>query len=290
MFMWQSPNGAKRLWLRLSLFGLIVCISFVLSACQKAKEAPRNYRLLASDVHVSVADHQVVLPFVALNDYGAIQSFSLNRRREGAAHADAISEFVREAGSPASPKSFDRLSIEIQTYGWNDADIQQRKICQMLTREWARSVCGNPWSAVQQALPRRFELVDLSRARFETPEPRTPRCAKNGTPRRAFPARPGETVILCELEIFGGKPGKNYVAIVRIDRYLGAAWSVWNGDQLGENAEAMAARQGKIIGAFVRYGVGGREDFSKLHAMACGLRAPNAHPGVHHIDCVDNPR
>lgn len=63
---------------------MFACICLVLTACQKTKEAPRNYSLLAADVHVSVAGYHMVLPFIALDDYRARQAFSLNRTQDRA--------------------------------------------------------------------------------------------------------------------------------------------------------------------------------------------------------------
>jgi hypothetical protein len=286
----QVSRKSQRHRLRVAVFGLVGYSCLVLSACQQANDAPRNYKLLATDVHVSVADHQLILPFIALPDYGAQQSFSLNREQDATNRAYAIAELMHDASNPAKPKSFDRLSVKIGTYGWNDGDMQQRKICSMLTREWARSVCDNPWAVVQQSLPNWFELVDLSRVRFVSPEPRVPRCARNGAPLRPFPTRPGEAVLLCEQEIYGRHSYQSFVAVVRIHGNLGVAWSVSDGGESGENAEARAAREGKAIIEFVRLGIGVDEDFPKFYKSACELRAPKSMPGLHHLDCGDAPR
>lgn len=115
--------------------GLIGCVCVALSACQKAEEAPRDYGLLATDIHISVAGYQMVLPFIALNDYGAKQSFSLDRRQAAANQDDATGKLVREAGDPDQPKLFDRISIEIQTYGSDDWDIE-RHVREAGSRTW----------------------------------------------------------------------------------------------------------------------------------------------------------
>ncbi|MTV55283.1 hypothetical protein [Pseudoduganella buxea] len=160
-------------------------------------------------------------------------------------------------------------------------------MCPILTREWARSVCDNPWAAIQQSLPDRFELVDLSRVRFQSPEPRKPRCARSASPPRAFPARAGETVLLCALEIGSSDPEKFHVALVRIDGQLGAAWSVWNDSPAGENAAMRAAREGRAIVAFVRYAIGKQEDFPQLYAT---IRGPNSRAGIRRLECGDTAR
>lgn len=272
--------------------GLLGCVCFALTACEKetVELPPKHYTLLATDIHVSVAQHNMVLPFIALGDYRGKQSFSLDRERDKAIEADALDKLMRKPTDSEAPKVFDRLSLEFGPYGWNDNDMQQKQICSMLTRQWTQSVCDNPWSLVLQSLPNRIELVDLSRLTLDPPEPRIPRCAKSSSPRQAIPTARGEAVMICELDIIGGKPATSYVALVRINDDLGAAWSVGRGSQSGETAEAMTARQGKAIVALVRYGLGPREDFPRLYDILCGLRAPKSRPGVRHLDCGDTGR
>lgn len=48
----------------------------------------------------------------------------------------------------------------MRTYGWDDFGTD--RICDRLTRQWAKSVCDNPWAALRQALPGdQFDLIDL---------------------------------------------------------------------------------------------------------------------------------
>ena len=287
------PDGSIRLDRSRSIAGLVLgCFCLALAACdqEKPKHPPKNYALLAADMHVSVAQHHIVLPLIALGDYRRRQSFSLNRARDKANETDALGKLVSDSSDSENTKSFDRLSVEFDPYGWDDNDMQQRQICSMLTQKWAQAACDNPWSVVLQSLPGRIELVDLERLRLDPPEPRVPRCAKNSLLRRALPASDAEATMICELEIFGGKPATHYVAVVRIEGELGAAWSVSRGSQSGESAEAMTARQGTAIVALVQYGLGPREDFARLYDILCKLRAPGSRPGVHHLDCGDTHR
>ena len=271
--------------------GMFGCFCLVLAACDQGKpKYLKNYTLLAADIHVSVARHHMVLPFIALGDYRRKQSFSLNRTSDKSNHADALGKLVSDSSDSEKPKSFDRLSLKFDPYGWDDNDMQQGQICSMLTQKWAQAACDNPWSVVLQSLPGRIELVDLERLRLDPPEPRIPRCAKNSLFRRALPASAGEAIMICELEIFGGKPATHYVAVVRIKGELGAAWSVSRGSQSGESAEAMTVRQGEAIVAFVQYGLGPHEDFARLYDILCKLRAAGSRLGVHHLDCGDTHR
>jgi len=276
----------------LARVGLSVCLGLVLSSCGKGEErTAANLKLLSTDLHVSIAQHHLVLPFVALEDYQrGGQSFSLNRKEDAERAATAFRQLMRDSQNPEVPKPFDRLSVTIDTYGWDDGDMRRVQVCRMLTRQWTRAACDNPWAAIQQSLPGRIELVDLRRLKMESPEPRIPRCARNGSPRRAFPTGEGEAVMVCEEEISGGKPHEDFVAVVRIDGDLGAAWSVYEQHQRTETAQAMAARQGKAIAALVRYGLGSSENFSRLYGTLCQLRGPPLPHPVPDPRCGDAAR
>lgn len=137
----------------------------------------------------------------------------------------------------------DDLSITVTTYGWNDFDMRQRQMCPLLTRKWARSVCDNPWAAIQQALPRnRFRLVDLRHLQIgDRHDPVN--CIDSNKPRRELPKKSGETMMVCEAKVYGGDSGEYHSAVVRIDGDLGALWMVWRDGQNDETAEAMMERE-----------------------------------------------
>ncbi|GGB86369.1 hypothetical protein [Pseudoduganella buxea] len=120
MTIMQAPARAKGLLLRIGLSGLTGSVCLALAACRE--EVPLDDNVLAADVHVAVAGYQMVLPFIAWEHYGAGRSFSLQRKKDGANQADTTTAFLGDAGTLANPMSFDRLSIRIDTYGWNDAD------------------------------------------------------------------------------------------------------------------------------------------------------------------------
>jgi hypothetical protein len=276
----------------LARVGLGICLGLMLSSCGKSEErAAANHKLLSTDIHVSIAQHHLVLPFVALEDYQRRgHSFSLNRKEDAERAAAAFRQLMRDSQNPQVPKPFDRLSVTIETYGWDEADMRRKEVCRMLTRQWTLAACDNPWAAIQQSLPDTFELVDLRRLKLESPEPRVPRCARDSTPRRAFPTTEGEAVTVCEEEISGAKPHEHFVAVLRIDGDLGAAWSVYEQHQRAVTAQAMAARQGKAILALVRYGLGSSEDFSRLYETLCQLRAPPLPDPVPDPRCGDAAR
>lgn len=266
---------------------LLSSLLAVLASCGKNEHSAVDVGLLSTDVHVAIAQHTLVLPFIALEDYAyRKQSFSLDRKGDNKRTLGALNQFLNDSADPTRPVALDSLSVVVRTYGWNDFDTSQIKVCPLLTREWARSACDNPWAAIQQALPGdRFRLVDLRGFKIDD-DPRGPvQCIDNGKPRRLLPQSPGEAVMVCEKLVYGGSPGEFYNAVIRIDGDLGALWTVWQHGQNGETAEAMTERQGKAIVAFVRYALGSKEDFSALHATLCHLRRPGSVDSPKGADC-----
>lgn len=259
------------------LFGL----PFVLASCGKEEHPAPNVGLLSTDIHVAVAQHTLVLPFIALDEYAHLkQSFSLDRRGDSEQARSALEKFLHESVDSKRPLVLDNLAVVIRTYGWTGEDMRHQQMCPMLTREWAQSGCDNPWAAVQQALPGRFRLVDLSR--LQVGDPRGPaNCRDNGQPHQPLPQEKGQAAMICTAMVFGGRDDQYHHAVVRIDGNLGALWMVSRYGQYGETAEAMTEREGKAIVSFVQYGLGQSEDFRKLHSVMCQLRRPGS---------VDNPK
>lgn len=261
---------------------ILLCgLSAVLASCGEEKHSSVDVGLLSTDIHVSIAQHTLVLPFIALENYAyRKQSFSLNREGDRERARSALDQFLHDSADPGKPLVLDNLSVVVRPYGLNDNDIGQRQVCALLTREWARSVCDNPWAAIQQALPSdRFRLVDLRR--LQVGEPHGPaKCRDDGKPYRPLPQRRGEAVMVCEAPVYGGRDNQYYYAVVRIDGDLGALWTVRRHGRNGETAEAMTEREGKAIVAFVQYGLEENENFQDLHAAMCRLRRPGSadHP------------
>jgi hypothetical protein len=262
------------------LTSLVASVCLVLASCGEdkrsqsdAKRPARNAERFSTDLHVAIAEHPLVLPFAALDDYAyRKQSFSLDPKRDRDRAIDAVNTLLRDSADPTHPLAFDQLSVRVETYGWNDFDVQQRHFCSLMRREWARSVCDNPWAAIQQALPRdRFKLVDLGR--LDITDRRGPaNCVNPAEQRQHLPQAAGEAAILCEAQVLGGSD--HYRAVIRIDGDLGALWYMSGKVLDGETAEARIEREGQAISAFVRYALGPTENFPKLHAVMCQLRRP----------------
>lgn len=267
-----------------------VCLGVLLTSCEEPRPQPVDVALLSTDVYGSVAQHTLVLPFIAMEEFASRpQSFSLDREGDHIRAREARDELLRASTDPADPREFDHLSIVVRTYGWNDFQPGQRGVCALLSRAWARSVCDNPWAATRQALPGdRFRLVDLRR--LQVADGRDPvNCIDTDKPRRELPQAAGEAVMICEAKVYGGDSDEFHSAVVRIDGDLGASWLVWRHGQHGETAEAMTEREGKAIAAFVRHGLGEEEDFPALHTTMCRLRRPGSTDSPKGPDCPGAP-
>ena len=258
-------------------------LPIILASCGENKHSSIDTGLLSTDIQISVAEHALVLPFVALDDYAYQKlSFSLNRKDDGERAQKALNQFLHNSADSKKPLALDSLSVVVRTYGGDAGDI---RVCPLLTREWARSVCDNPWAAIQQALPaNRFQLVDLRRLQVGNTRG-TINCRDDSKPRRPLPQIPGEAVMVCEAMVYGGDHDEFHSAVIRIDGDLGALWMVWRYGQNGETAEEMAEREGKAIVAFVQYALGQNEDFFALHADMCRLRRPGSNDSPHGEDC-----
>jgi len=107
-------------WIRIACCSVLGCVFLALTACKKIEEPPRNYALLASDIHVSIAHRQLVLPFISLNANRCMQSFSLAKKDGAASQANAIDNLIHESIDSENPKPLYRISLRIDTYGWDD--------------------------------------------------------------------------------------------------------------------------------------------------------------------------
>ena len=262
---------------------LLSSLPAVLTSCGSDEHSAVDVGLLSTDIHISIAQNTLVLPFIALDDYAyRKQSFSLNRKGDSERALGTQNQFLHDTADPKKPLSLDGISL---VFHWVDGDARPQQVCSLLTREWARSLCGNPWAAIRQALPvNRFRLVDLRRLQIE--DPRSPvNCRDDGKPRRPLPEKTGEAVMVCTAMVYGGDDAKFHSAVIRIDGHLGAVWTVWRYGQNGETAEAMTEREGKAIVAFVQYALGQSENFSALHADMCRLRRPGSVDHPHGADC-----
>lgn len=262
------------------IWSALICLSA--SGCNERQKP--DVRLLASDVHVKIAGQPITLPWIALENYAYTpQSFSLDRGGDRKREDEQRAAFRAATADSATAPELDNLSVVVRTYGWNDSDMRQRAMCPLLTKQWSRSVCDNPWAPIRQALPvNRFSLVDLARLQLR----KSPANCTEGSARLVSSISKSPTAsLLCDFHILGAGDTRFYTAIVQVSGDLGAVWAVWEKPGSRETAAEMAIREGKAIVALVRYGLGVREDFPELHSIACQLRRPDASDGPKGSDC-----
>lgn len=254
----------------------LICVIFLGGCGGRTSYRPQDLQLLATDVHVAVAQHSLVLPFVALGDHApGRMSFSLDRAADWERAAERRIAFLRDTRDPTRPLELDLVSIVVYPYGTTDFDSAADQLCTTFSRQWARSVCNDASYVIRRALPpNRFKLIDLAWLRLD--DPRGPANCRRDRKRRALPSIPGRAKLVCPALVYGGDEDEFHVAVVRIDGNLGAMWTVWRTGQGGESAEAMAAREGKAIALFVDEALGEREDYPKLVQGMSALQRPQA--------------
>lgn len=255
-------------------FALLLCVTFVLGCDSRPEYRSPDPQLLATDVYVNVAQHSLVLPFIALEDHAPGEaSFSLDRAADWKRAAARRTTLLRETRDRRNPLSLDAISVAMYPYGATDFDRSAAQLCPRLSRYWARAVCNDSQYSIRHVLPRsRFKLVDLGRFRLD--DPNTPiNCLPDRT-RATVPSASGLTVLLCPALVYGGDEDEFHVAAMRIDSDLGAMWTVWRNDPGGESAEEMAVREGKAITLFVEAALGDREDYTRLLEGMQTLRRP----------------
>lgn len=215
-----------------------------------------------------------MLPFVAMPDQVSGGSFfSLDRRAVENERRKARDAFRLAASSSKSAPVLERIKVRVETYGWNDfAAFAWEKICGQLTRNWARTVCDDSRAALNQALPKSdFYLVDdRNFDLFNGHETLGREVVADQL--RAMDFQSGRTSLVCDVEL--GEHGRNCTAAVPIAQHLVAVWWVW--EREGESAEAQADREGRAIGAFVKYALGAEEDFAALWEVVCTARRPGS--------------
>ena len=126
-------------------------------------------------------------------------------------------------------------------------------MCPLLTRDWARAMCDNPWSyAVRHlSLPtNRLILLNLQDLAAQ-PSWTTVGGENKWAQVSEMPLDPGATDIVCDRKARASK--LFCTAGTRLDGDLIAVWTVWDGPR--ETAADQAAREGQAVRALFRHGL-----------------------------------
>lgn len=223
--------------------------------------------LLASDAYVNIGDVLIILPYIALPDFVSMgQFFSLDRRRAREEWVAQRDEFRAAASYPETAPTLGQLEVIVDNFGGNGLD----EICQHLSRNWARSVCDNPWAPILQALPpNRFRLADDRRIDSFDHHWTVGR-ERVSDHLQAMDLQSNEASIVCGER--SSSTTRFCTAAMRLEDHLIAVWTVWDSEK--EPSVEQAKREGKAINAFVRHALGPTENFRELSEVMCHLGRP----------------
>lgn len=281
-------NPGPRPWVTFTLcVGFLLVTAIILfspyeTAPHSRSRTDAEISALAENAHIVVGNVPLVLPFVAMPDHVSMGAFfSLNRPAAQKAWKEERDAFRASALSPTSAPILDRITVQVETYGWNDSDPRPWiKLCAQLTAKWAQSVCDNPWSPVQQALPRnRFYLADTRRLEVFS-DTLMVGGETYADKLRSISLKSGEVFVNCDRKEEGER--QFCIAAVAISKDLIGVWSVWQSET--EAADQQAQREGRAIAAFANYALGDIENFDALLAVVCSARRPGSGPSdIHSI-------
>lgn len=227
----------------------------------------------ALDIHLAIAQRPVTLPLIALEDYGhGYIAFTLDHEGDRKSEKAKRQQFLQQTGNPNQPLPMEQVTI---TLDWSGPEERSEMTCTMMKRKWAHAVCTNPWSAIKQALPGRFSLVDLKTLRIRAPGSSI-RCRGDAKADHPVPVQAGEVSLMCPAEVAGGADAQYYHAVLKIEGDLGAYWIVSQYGEKGEPMDAMTKREAAAITLFVRHALGQQEAYATLLQAMCGLRRPGA--------------
>lgn len=269
------------------LIGLGACVALVmgLSACSPERPPPyteAEIEFLATDAHFIVGGVSLTAPYVALSDFvGQKQTFSFDKQGDRKRARERLEEFRKLADHAETAPVLDKLEIGIGTYGWDDFRPGKIGICGRLSRQWAKSLCDDPWAPLERALPSSFYLVDAGRfdvfrSHFTVNLERMSdqlgqMLLERDKPSLVCDKKPSSTTTFC-------------TAALLVDEHLVAVWTAFGTAR--ETSKQRSDREGGAIAEFVSKALRGREDFPSLFAAACLLRDPLKSTGLRGDPCA----
>jgi hypothetical protein len=261
-----------------------------LSKCQRAFESTKfteaEIDQFAADMHVTIGGERISIPYIALS--GLLfekQSFGFNKQEDRKAAANQREDFLKRASSPESNFRLNTLEFNLRVYGWNDGGKSLDGLCTKLRRQWAKSICDDPWSPLLQSMPHdnnQMYLVDADAFHAfkhhwtvggETKFDQLSQMKLNA----------GDPAVVCDKKI--QYKNRFCTAAVLVKGRLAVVWTVW--DSKAESPRERAKREARAIVALVSNGFGPKENFAPILKAACDSVEPGAPAGIKASPCFE---
>ena len=264
----------------LLIFGMSLCVVGLLIVrflfAEPEHKGPSDIEIteFAQEAHSAVGAVPLVLPFMAMRDQISAEMLEAEGGRILQEYWWIKDDSFRVAASnPIDAPALDQIRVRVASYAFDDfATRPWKKICGQLRRNWEKSVCDDPWAPLPNAVPYgdlQF-LDDRKPSNFEGQWSGGREIVADQL--RAMDLQSGRASPVFDVEL--GKHGRNCTPGMSVARHLMAVWSVR--DSKSERAEAQADREGRVIVAFVNYGLGAEEDFAALLEVVCTARRPGS--------------
>lgn len=232
----------------------------------------KQFRLSGQNAYLSIAGVPLVVPLIALREHGI--GYGIDDPKSVRDAYDAARAAFRTASSnPDAPMKLDQATLTMAVYGWSLETSRAMVVCEVLNRNWALSMCDDPWSPLRQALPHNsFTLINIRATDgfggYTTVggESRWDQVATMRFPQDGGPA------VLCDAEVRALV--RFCTAGMRLAGDLVAVWTVADGSD--ETSAEQAMRQGAAIAALFTFGLSDPEDIDALIDASCDLRRPGS--------------
>ncbi len=237
---WRHGPSCRR-----CLLVALVALSFAFRTRPSGPTHPTQptSRFLAQDVHLRIGGVRMVLPLAALEREARFHTFRTDkgedwRQQETAARA----AFAGTAHNPAAPLNLNRVYLGLRAWASQDAHGSEwARLCPALSRNWAQSICNDPWAPLLQSLPDQVTLADarhldvfkdtflsfgdlgnadtlLQSMKLGFDQPRLPAVNRPARTGIAMPCGPSHRRRPCRRLVRSGRPGRNRRAASRAGR------------------------------------------------------------------------
>jgi hypothetical protein len=190
---------------------------------------------LATNGHFIVGDRLIVVPFVAVESVMAWESSELSQLSP-----DDHERLLELAGNSTKPLKVRKMRLQFSSYGTFGEFGISKKICPLLSVEWAISLCYGKKPGELKNLPDSLEILDRSVAK-ENVNTTTVGGEERSNQLSKMKFRISQTEVVCDLN------SHFCTSAVAVSPGLLAVWSVWSEEKQRETAQEMGLRQGKAI-------------------------------------------